>query len=65
MESQKQIQDMEIPWEQKLKEQQEKDEEKKNQERMQKLRNLRAPHLTNLNEDLQLSGKMNYNLEKC
>ena len=32
---------------------------------MSKLRNLRAPHLTNLNEDLQLSGKMNYNLEKC
>lgn len=26
---------------------------------------MRAPHLTNLNEDLQLSGKMHYSLESC
>lgn len=32
MESQKQIQDMEIPWEQKLQQQRERDEEKKNQD---------------------------------
>ena len=25
----------------------------------------RAPHLTNLNEDIQLSGKMYYSLSKC
>jgi len=65
MESQKQIQDMEIPWEQKLKEQRERDEEKKNQDIAKQAKNTRAPHLTNLNEDLQLSGKMYYSLEKC
>ena len=29
---------------------------------MQNLKNKRAPHLTNLNEDTQLSGKLFYNL---
>ena len=44
----KEIEDYEKPWEQKLKEQQEKDElEKKKEED-----NKRAPHLTNLNEDI-------------
>lgn len=26
---------------------------------------MRAPHLTNLNEDLQLSGKIYYSLSRC
>lgn len=56
---------MEIPWEQKLQQQREKDEEKKNNDLKVMQRNLRAPHLSNLNEDLQLSGKMNYSLEAC
>ena len=30
-----------------------------------KSKNFRVPHLTNLNEDLQLSGKMFYSLEEC
>ena len=65
MESQKQIQDLEIPWEQRLQQQRERDEMKKNQDNVQKSKDVRAPHLTNLNEDLQLSGKMHYSLEQC
>ena len=57
----KEIEEMEKPWEQKLKEQQEKDEFEKKQNED----NKRAPHLTNLNEDIQLSGKMYYSLKDC
>lgn len=52
---------MEKPWEVRLREQQERDiiEKKKHED------NKRAPHLTNLNEDIQLSGKIYYSLEAC
>lgn len=54
---------MEKTWEEKLKQQREKDEEerKQNQEQTEK-QNKRGPHLTNINEDTQLSGKLHYNL---
>jgi pSer/pThr/pTyr-binding forkhead associated (FHA) protein len=48
-----------------LQQERERAEEKKHQDSIQKARNMRAPHLTNLNEDLQLSGKMLYSLEEC
>lgn len=56
---------MEKPWEQKLKEQQEKDEKARQDKEMEELNNKRAPHLTNLNEDVQLSGKLFYSLKDC
>ena len=55
------ILELQKPWEQRIREQQERDEaEKKRNED-----NKRAPHLTNLNEDIQLSGKMYYSLKDC
>ena len=50
---------METPWEERLAEARKKDEE---DAKMQALENKRAPHLTNLNEDSQLTGKMHYSL---
>ena len=58
-ESNAQLKDMETTWEQKLAEQREKDEQEK---KTFQLNNKRAPHLTNLNEDSQLSGKVYYSL---
>lgn len=59
---------MEKPWEQRLAEQREKDELDRNEEENQKLQkimsNKKDPHLTNLNEDSSLSGKLYYNLAK-
>lgn len=54
---------MEKPWEQKLKEQQERDEKLRLEKEKEDEDNKRAPHLTNLNEDIQLSGKMYYSLK--
>jgi hypothetical protein len=57
---------MESTWEEKLKAQRQKDqeereaEEKENQK--QQIKNKKAPHLTNLNEDPQLNGKLHYSL---
>ena len=58
-ESNAQLKDMETTWEQKLAEQRQKDEQEK---KIFSLNNKRAPHLTNLNEDSQLSGKVYYSL---
>jgi hypothetical protein len=64
-ESEKKIAEMETSWEQRLAEQQQKDElEKKAHLEQKKQTDKRAPHLTNLNEDIQLSGKMYYSLKK-
>lgn len=49
---QEKIDEMEKPWEQKLKEQQEKDEQARQEKEIEELNNKRAPHLTNLNEDV-------------
>ena len=52
--------------EERLQEQREKDAAERQrqleEEAHQQLRNKRAPHLTNLNEDTQLGGKVYYNL---
>lgn len=57
---------MEKTWEERLQEQREKDEGERqnaiNEQEHEQLKNKRAPHLTNLNEDAQLSGKVYYNL---
>jgi len=57
---------MEKTWEERLQEQREKDEAERQrsveEEQTEQLKNKRAPHLTNLNEDTQLSGKVYYNL---
>jgi hypothetical protein len=60
----KAIEDMQKPWTEKLNEEKERDRlaiESKpaNQE------NRRVPHLTNLNEDPQLTGKVYYSLLDC
>lgn len=66
--AEQELTEREIPWEQRLAEQREKDEkdrldlEKEKQQQI--LSNKRDPHLTNLNEDPQLSGKLYYNLSK-
>lgn len=62
-EREKEIKEMEIPWEQRLQEQREKDQQEKYlAEREKILENKKAPHLTNLNEDTQLTGKLYYSL---
>ena len=57
---------MEKTWEERLQEQREKDDAERRrqleEEQHEQLKNKRAPHLTNLNEDTQLSGKVYYNL---
>ena len=64
--AQQEIDNMEKTWEERLQEQREKDAAERQrqleEEQHQQLRNKRAPHLTNLNEDTQLSGKVYYNL---
>jgi hypothetical protein len=52
-ESERQLEEMEKTWEQKLNEQREKDElEKQKQLEQKQQSDKRAPHLTNLNEDI-------------
>ena len=62
----KEIAELEQTWEQRLTEQKEKDatekKQKEEENKMLELNNMRAPHLTNLNEDIQLSGKLYYSL---
>ena len=54
---------LEKPWEERLAEQRAQDElERQMAEKAQLLSNKRAPHLTNLNEDVQLTGKVYYGL---
>ena len=66
--AEQELNEREKPWEQRLAEQREKDEEDRRDEEKEKhekiLMNKRDPHLTNLNEDPQLSGKLYYNLAK-
>lgn len=58
-----QITEMEKPWEERLAEQRAQDElERQAAEKAQLLSNKKAPHLTNLNEDIQLTGKVYYGL---
>lgn len=59
----KKLEEMEKPWEEKLREQQEKDEKLRLEKDKEDEDNKRAPHLTNMNEDIQLSGKMYYSLK--
>ena len=58
---------MERTWEEKLERQRQKDEAERKrlqqESEQQLLKNKRAPHLTNLNEDTQLSGKLYYGLQ--
>lgn len=62
-EREKEIKEMEIPWEERLQEQREKDQQERLLAEKEKiLENKKAPHLTNLNEDTQLTGKLYYSL---
>lgn len=61
-ENDKQMEDMEKPWEQKLKEESER-QEMESGLKVKEERNM--PHLTNLNEDVQLTGKVYYGLMDC
>lgn len=60
------IQEMEKTWEEKLRQQKERDlaerQREEEQQKMKILKDKKAPHLTNLNEDTQLSGKLHYSL---
>ena len=62
----KEIAELEKTWEVRLNEQKEKDlkekQAKEEENKMAELNNKKAPHLTNLNEDSQLSGKLYYSL---
>mgnify|MGYP001111159496 CR=1 FL=1 len=56
---------METPWEEVVNRQKERDQEELIQAQeaiAEKLQGKKAPHLTNLNEDIQLSGKLYYSL---
>ena len=65
-EAEKQIEELETPWEQRLAEQREKDEQERQlQAKTKLLADLRAPHLSNLHEDPQLSGKICHSLLGC
>lgn len=65
-ENTKAVEEMEKPWEQKLAEEKERSQ-KQSEEVQQIMRNdnRRVPHLTNLNEDPQLTGKVYYSLIDC
>ena len=57
------IAEKEKTWEERLTEQRARDEEERIEaEKLNMLSNKKAPHLTNLNEDTQLSGKVYYGL---
>ena len=55
---------MEKSWETKLQEQKQREDRLKQEREQENEDNKRAPHLTNLNEDIQLNGKMYYSLEE-
>lgn len=63
-ENQKAMDDMQKPWEEKLKEEKERDRISHEQTPVKK-EDKRIPHLTNLNEDPQLTGKVYYSLLDC
>ncbi len=63
-ENQKAMDDMQKPWQEKL--QEEKERNRINHELTPvKKEDKRVPHLTNLNEDPQLTGKVYYSLIDC
>ena len=63
-ENSKAMDDLTKPWEEKLKEEKEREREVKEREPA-KREDRRVPHLTNLNEDPQLTGKVYYSLVNC
>lgn len=52
------IKDISTPWQEKLQQEKQKEEKKEIQDKT-------LPHITNLNEDSQLSGMLYYNLNEC
>jgi len=62
-ENTKAMDDMQKPWDEKLKE--EKEREKTIETKPASKENRCVPHLTNLNEDPQLTGKVYYSLLDC
>jgi hypothetical protein len=63
-ENSKAMEDMEKPWAEKLKEEKERDKQAQ-EHNPSKREDRRVPHLTNLNEDPQLTGKVYYSLLDC
>ena len=63
-ENNKAMEDMQKPWHEKLQEEKERDRQKTESEPAKK-EDRRVPHLTNLNEDPQLTGKVYYSLLDC
>ena len=63
-ENQKAMDDMSKPWEEKLKEEKERERQILEKTPVKK-EDKRVPHLTNLNEDPQLTGKVYYSLLNC
>lgn len=62
-ENAKAMEDMEKPWAQKLEEEKERENYMgENEESKKHVEDMRVPHLTNLNEDPQLTGKVYYSL---
>lgn len=61
-ENDKAMEEMEKPWAQKLQEEQERENQVMNTAASE---DKRVPHLTNLNEDPQLTGKVFYSLIDC
>ena len=57
------MEEMEKPWEQKL--QEEHDRDTNNHQAQKNSEDMSVPHLTNLNEDPQLTGKVYYSLMDC
>ncbi len=62
-ENAKAMEEMEKPWEQKL--QEEHDRDTNNHQSQKNVEDMSVPHLTNLNEDPQLTGKVYYSLMDC
>jgi len=63
-ENSKAMDDMQKPWDQKLKEEKERDRINTENKALNK-EDRRVPHLTNLNEDPQLTGRVYYSLLNC
>lgn len=63
-ENSKHMEDLQKPWAEKLQEEKERDKEIMEKQQTKK-EDRRVPHLTNLNEDPQLTGKVYYSLLDC
>ena len=64
-ENQKAMDDMQKPWEQKLKEEKEREAQVTDHKPSARNSDRKVPHLSNLNEDPQLTGKVYYSLLNC